>query len=243
MQRTFLNPKTNTWHTYEFLKKRRNDPKWHDGFIEAQKIVRRDMIIMGILLFIIANIGIWLYGGYVASKYHKTHDPISYAASLFGVKQTESMSKSSYDSADADNSLDTVKEKAFKNYIVGKGYRIEPALYDDESVSQAISEEKVPANLIEDGTKLVYFADKGHVIVKGMGDDQEPHRKGFDVIGSSLMINTISYTIPYEIKGDAVYFQTWKDYDFSGSGKGETHEITWQMVGDPNAQKLANENK
>lgn len=72
-ERLFHVKKNDSWHSYEFLEQRQNDPKWRQAFIEAyvlleqedKKRKRRNFIILVIsvpLVLIVGMVGLYFYG-------------------------------------------------------------------------------------------------------------------------------------------------------------------------------------
>ncbi|MGG5369251.1 hypothetical protein [Enterococcus sp. AZ196] len=72
-ERLFYAKKNDSWHSYDFLRQRQNDPKWRQAFLEADALLeqedkkrkRRNFIILLVsvpLLLIIVLVGLYFYG-------------------------------------------------------------------------------------------------------------------------------------------------------------------------------------
>ena len=72
-EKLYYVPKNDSWHSYEFLEQRQNDPKWRQAFLEAEaqieredkKRKRRNFIILLIsvpLILIGVMVGLYFYG-------------------------------------------------------------------------------------------------------------------------------------------------------------------------------------
>ena len=72
-EKLYYVPKNDSWHSYEFLAQRQNDPKWRQAFLEAEaqieredkKRKRRNFIILLIsvpLILIGVMVGLYFYG-------------------------------------------------------------------------------------------------------------------------------------------------------------------------------------
>ena len=72
-ERLFYVEKNDSWHSYEFLAQRKNDPKWRQAFLEADALLeqedkkrkRRNFIILLVsvpLLLILVLVGLYFYG-------------------------------------------------------------------------------------------------------------------------------------------------------------------------------------
>ncbi|MEO1769242.1 hypothetical protein [Candidatus Enterococcus ferrettii] len=51
-QRTYYVAKNDSWHTYEFLEKRKMNPKWRDAYFAAKQQRKREAIICAVLFLI-----------------------------------------------------------------------------------------------------------------------------------------------------------------------------------------------
>ena len=72
-ERLFYVEKNDSWHSYEFLAQRKNDPKWRQAFLEADALLeqedkkrkRRNFIILLVsvpILLILVLVGLYFYG-------------------------------------------------------------------------------------------------------------------------------------------------------------------------------------
>lgn len=72
-EKLYYVPKNDSWHSYEFLAQRQNDPKWRQAFLEADALLeqedkkrkRRNFIILLVsvpLLLILVLVGLYFYG-------------------------------------------------------------------------------------------------------------------------------------------------------------------------------------
>ena len=72
-ERLFYVEKNDSWHSYEFLEQRQNDPKWRQAFLEADTLLdqedkkrkRRNFIVLLVsvpLLLIAGMVGLYFYG-------------------------------------------------------------------------------------------------------------------------------------------------------------------------------------
>lgn len=56
-QKTYYVSRNDSWHTYEFLEKRRMDPKWRDAYFAAKEQRKKEMII-SVLIILIAFVAL-----------------------------------------------------------------------------------------------------------------------------------------------------------------------------------------
>lgn len=66
--KTYYVRENGSWHTYEFLKKRQNNPKWHSAYLAAKRQRRRETIISMVILAVVLVVGVNLYNYYYSSE-------------------------------------------------------------------------------------------------------------------------------------------------------------------------------
>lgn len=107
--KTYYVRENGSWHTYEFLKKRQNNPKWRSAYLAAKRQRRRETIISMVILAVVLVVGVNLYNYYYSnSSENVSIQPSSQTSSL-----TASTDISSSDNVIEESSFD--QQQALEN--------------------------------------------------------------------------------------------------------------------------------
>lgn len=141
----------------------------------------------------------------------------SSSSSTSSTSSTAASTSSSSSMAVADNSS-TVKQ-----FVAGQDFKIEPVLYNGESVNKAMDQQKAPQNTVHDYTVLVNFDQASKVTTQYIGEMRPEHRR-YTVSNNTLTLG--KYHIPFSTNGKTVTFLPWKASD--GQGGTITYKFTNQ---------------
>ncbi|WP_208422249.1 hypothetical protein [Latilactobacillus fragifolii] len=154
MVKKYLSTRTRTKHTYAFYKERRNNPQWHDDFIQVRSQRRK-----GIAVEIIISLGVLLIGGIFFSQ--RDHANISASnestetSSMRLVKaQSNSSESTKSESGNASSESSTQKSESSKSASMAT---------QDETDIQNSNESRV------NNEKTVEDSDSKAVIEKSIG--------------------------------------------------------------------------
>lgn len=246
MSKKYFSEHTRSKHTYQFFKDRRNDPKWHDEYLEVRAQRNRSILINSILGVAVLVIGtVWWHNSTAQPKVSpetssissqskpnkagKTHSKGN-AVNNFVNKRVKKVKKafSSAESTISGQKTNSNKQQKVRNYILHKGYQIGPKLYDGQPIDQAMSEGKAPQNSVHDGTITIYFANSKTVQETLLGSYNPKFEKNYQVSQKEIIFD--GNHIPYEINNDQVTFKNW----IVKSGK---HQFTYEMRPYPGAKE------
>ncbi|BDR55506.1 hypothetical protein [Xylocopilactobacillus apis] len=246
MARLYSNNRTGSKHTYRFYKERRDDPRWHDDFIEVRSLRRKERLFASLVFLLVLLIGIGLFGDQISPVNYtfsdfKGSDKTSKKSSFSAPASSSSSEKPAEESSEptkkdeTDSSNEQSNKEIVKKYLIGNGFRINPILFDGEDTDQAMNENKAPQNLAHDGIELLLFKDESTVTVKGVPAYFFPSDTKYNISDKFLTIGSQLEQIPYSIVDGKVEFHTWTSSD---NFDGQTHSITWQISPDDSVQSL-----
>ncbi|BDR59164.1 hypothetical protein [Xylocopilactobacillus apicola] len=209
-------------HSYEFYQERKNDPMWHDDFIEVRRIKRRTSLVEAIVVVALVVFGVGMYG--IVEKNKQTPAaPIasssSSSAQSESSKEVQSSPEASKESSQPQKQ-ETGDSDRLKSFLTGKSYKIVPILYDGINANQAAHTNKAPQNFVENSIKILNFVDETTVTTKSVNGGQDS-KENYQVSDSTLTIG--SFNVPYQMHDNDAEFKTWTSKDQDG------HTVTWKM--------------
>lgn len=119
----------------------------------------------------------------------------------------------------------TIAQQLLQN----KGYKIEPVLYDDEPIDQAMANDKAPQNAVHDNMSFVYFKNPSLIQRTLLGAYNPSFQEHYSLSNTELIITPNH--IPYHIENHRMIFTTWNI-------KSDGHTTTFKFKEYPDAKQM-----
>ncbi|MBA1393805.1 hypothetical protein EQ500_07990 [Lactobacillus sp. XV13L] len=246
MAKKYMSQHTRTRHTYRFFKERRNDPRWHDDYVRVHSLRTRSLVIQAVLLTMLITVGYLFWQHNFTNQSNSVHENRINSAQKSKINQkeikntdqhrSEQLNGTQHQSASAKPKQSehrqeklTNNQRIVQNFLINTGYQIEPILFNNEPITQAMDEGKAPQNSVHDGLMTVYFVDSSAALETFIGTYNPKFKTQYHVTENELVIG--KHHIPYSISNNHVYFRNWVE-GF------ENHKYTYKFTPDPNAKEF-----